>query len=96
MSLFSKQPTKRKPKVNKCPYCGAILTLSSTVCPDCNAEVSVSNTSEVVEEFAAQINKAEKALDRSSVINVVKNFPLLPAKGEVFTQKSIDNVGSSI
>ena len=83
MSLFSKQPIKRKPKVNKCPHCGAVLIPTSTVCPDGNAEVSGISANYIVEDFTAQIKKADSLFNNTSVVSVIESFPIPAGRNDL-------------
>lgn len=83
MELFSKQPAKSKSKINKCPHCGAVLTPTSTVCPDCNAEVSGLSASCVIEDFSAQIKNASSLFSRTSVVSVIESFPIPASRNDL-------------
>lgn len=76
MGIFSSKPTKAKTKINKCPYCGAVLTPTSVVCPDCNAEASGLSASSIIEDFSTQLKDASKVFSRTSVISVIESFPI--------------------
>lgn len=75
MRLSAKQ-SKKDTKVNKCPICGAIVDPTSGICPDCKHECSGLNANSLVDELIQQIKRAENPFSRTSVIQVVENFPI--------------------
>ena len=83
MGLFSSKPTKAKTKINKCPYCGAVLTPTSAVCPDCNAEVIGLGASSIIEDFSTQLKEACRRFSRTSVISVIEGFPIPSSRNDL-------------
>ena len=62
---------------NKCPKCGAIIDLTTGICPDCKYEMPEFSDNTIVEKLSKRINRAKMMpLPNMFEVNAVEKFPI--------------------
>ncbi len=97
MGLFNKKVDSTKiGRVRRCPQCGANVTSSKVICPECGWEFDEANAHGALNQLSEEINKSKRFFSGKSEADVVSSFPITKTKADlldliIFFKSKVDN-----